>query len=856
MVWAGSVSSCRGPLEEREGVDKLTQFGTCPRGCETYFGGGASAKCVGPCGYFERVVSTEESSALEQRFRDATAALDAASTDAFEKLLRPFAETFAHLHEVTLGDLPTNEAVPELDDVDAKARETAATVLRDLIVGDAGRVLHAALLLGIQTVSKSPNLVGKAVRLNPGAWPGGVAEYWNNSVVKSRAARPQIEAFFRQTQRNLGKNKTLYIAGSLSVAAVAGLVWAWNADTAEYEAKLEEERRQKLDKVAERRAELLDALNLDRLRFASERAEEATDTLTQLVELGVGRLPALRALVATSTDYFAYANSDRLLVAELAGLAQTTAAVIATSVDVQVPQELEDSQAPTLEAARRIVSRHVRDRNPGTDAAPVISWVTGQINTTQQRQQLAYLAQQPEYLQRLAKRCGNTHQRVQEGFYFEWRHELGFNLDAIGKDSPHRAYVTEWLGRPADPADIVVHTSDGKVVSEVQAKVVESNSKRVGPRNGLIDPNYEGKVLLVPTDHVDRTHATFDKLAKRPATSLNRERYEDARERLTDTVSYDGISSDPITTGKLTEATNDPQGHLQQIANDIELRRTVHAAVTAGGAAAATSLTTDLLTHLFTEGTFVGFNWAQAGVASARTSAATTVAAAAGTYLQGASERAVASGSTNFLLGSLAEGDHGPAITQAAVDIAAIAHGLATGRLTQAEAAEAAGEAIVRSAINWVCTAVVRNTISDSEVAALVGGFVGQYGSKLIVYGIRVAVLGRDPDRRWDDAYDALLADTISLERACVAEGEELIALGRQHRIAFTEHVLPALEDLMAGSGMGDGTMREVDPDAQLVALAAIANQFAGTPLFDSLEAFDAFMADANRTLALGTSRE
>jgi hypothetical protein len=125
--------------------------------------------------------------------------------------------------------------------------------------------------------------------------------------------------------------------------------------------------------------------------------------------------------------------------------------------------------------------------------------VAGVINTTQQRKQLAYLADQPEYVQRLAKRCGNTHQRIQEGFHFEWLHELGFNLDALGKDSPHRAYVTEWLGRPADPADIVIETTDGKVVHEVQAKVVESNSKRVGPNNGLIDRDYEGKVPVVPT---------------------------------------------------------------------------------------------------------------------------------------------------------------------------------------------------------------------------------------------------------------------------------------------------------------------------------------------------------------------
>jgi hypothetical protein len=804
------------------------------------------------------VTAPQENSALEQRYRDATAALDAVSTDAFEKFLKPFAETFAQLHEVTLGDLPTSEAVPELDEVDAEAREAAEAVVEDLVDGGAGRALHAALMLGIQTVSTNPKLVSSVVRVVPGGWSGNMAEYWAKGVARSRTARPQIAAFLRQTNRNLAQNRKTIIIGGLSAAALAGLTWAWRADQADYEAKMEEERRQKLLEVAERRNELLEDLNLERLLFASDRAEEATYTLTNLVDLGLNRLPVFRLLVDTSPEYGTYARPDRLLVAELAGLAQTAAAVIAASVAAPQPQRPgeDDSQGATLHAARHVVSRRARDRNPGTDAAPAISWVAGVINTTQQRKQLVYLAEQPEYLQRLAKRCGNAHPRVNEGFHFEWLHELGFNLDAIGNDSTLRAYVTEWLGRPADAADIVIETPDGDVVREVQAKVVESPYKRAGLKNGVADSKYDGKDLLVPTEHTPGVDTKFDSVLSRPEGNIFKDRYDDARERLTDRISVDGITSDPITTGQLTDATNDPHGHLQQLAHDIELRRMINASVTAGGTAMVTSLATDLTTHLVTEGTFDGYNWAQAGVAAARTSAATTVAVAAGTYLQATGERAIAGGSTTPIHDSWANGDHGPAINQAATDIAAIAHGLATGRLSPAEAAEATGEAVIQSAITWVCTAMARNTIPDAEVAALVGGFVGQYGGRLVTYGIRVAILGRNPDPKWDEAYDALLADTAALELACAAEREELAALGRQHQIAFTEHVLPALENLTASSGADLEAARDVDPDAELMALAAIADQFAGTPLFDSLEAFDTFMADPNSTLVLNLSRE
>jgi len=800
------------------------------------------------------VTDSEEDAALEQRYRDATAALDAVRTDAFEKFLKPFAETFAQLHEVTLGDLPTSEAVPELAQVDTEAHEAAAAAVEDLVDGGAGRALHAALLLSIQTLSTHPTLVSTMVRAVPGGSAGNLAALWAKGVGRSRAARPQITSFLRQTNRNLARNKKTLIIGGLSAAALASLTWAWRADRADYEARVEEERRQKLLEVANRRTELLEALDLDRLLFASERAEEATYTLTNLIDLGLNRLHALRAIVDTSTEYDAYAQPDRLLVAELAGLAQTTAAVIAASVVVPQPDGPGegDSQALTLDAARHVLSRYARDQNPGTAAAPVISWVTGVINTTQQRNQLAYLLEQPAYLQRLAKRCGNSHQRVQEGFHFEWLHEMGFNLDALGNDSTLRAYVTEWLGRPADAADIVIQTPDGKVIREVQAKVVESPYKRAGLKNGVTDSKYDGKDLLVPTEHTPAADKKFDSVLNRPEGNIFKDRYDDARTRLTDRISVDSIASDPITTGKLAQASTDPHGHLQQLAHDFELRRMVRAAVTSGGTAMVTSIATDLTTHLVTQGTLDGFNWAHAGVAGARTSAATTVAVAAGSYVQATGEKAVAGGSTNLIHDSWANGDHGPAITQAAIDIAAIAHGLATGRLTPAEAAEATGEAVIQSAIIWVCTAIARNTIPDAEVAALVGGFVGQYGGKLVTYGIRVAILGRNLDPKWDDAYDALLADTASLELACAVERDELAVLGRQHHIAFTDHVLPALESLTASSGAD----RHTDPDADLIALASIANQFAGAPLFDTLEAFDAFMADPNSTLVLHLSRE
>src|SRR4051794_28286426 len=81
-----------------------------------------------------------EGAQIEERRRDAQGTLQAAAEDAFAKFLGPFAETFAVLHAVELGDLPTSAAMPELDLVDAKTRAAAVEVVEVLIAvgGTAG----------------------------------------------------------------------------------------------------------------------------------------------------------------------------------------------------------------------------------------------------------------------------------------------------------------------------------------------------------------------------------------------------------------------------------------------------------------------------------------------------------------------------------------------------------------------------------------------------------------------------------------------------------------------------------------------------------------------------------------------
>lgn len=797
---------------------------------------------------------------LESRYDAAQQAFAAASDDAMHKFLAPFAETFAALHSVTLSDVPTGQAVPELDQVDVEVREKATMAIQILVAagGNAG-VVHAAVSLGIRALSGSPVLVKAATRSLPSNLTSGLADYVNRGVTYTSTTAPKIAAqgkeLFVRAGSNLGKHKSPVILLGISALAVGAIAWGVSADQAAKEAELAQERQKRLDADAAHRAQLLDDLNQDRLRFSTERTDEATRVLTQLTDIGLSRLPVLRDLTARNDDYATYTHAERLIVAELAGLVETTAAVIASQQATPTPQATRDGQdsEATLRAARHVTRRYTPRLTPGSVAAPAaaVAWTTASYSTTSQREQLVHLLGQRSYIERLAERCTNVHQRVREGFLFEFIHELSFNLDAIGKHSDVRATMTERLGRPHDAVDIDVTISNRDTVGRVQAKVVESKYSRVGVRNGLADAKYAGMDRLIPADHVQPTHEYLDRVLARPDENIYTPAYKDAKQHITDTITSGDISSDPITTADLTQIANDPDSYLSRLVQTNRRDQAVVAGLAGGGTAAVTALATDITHELISEGRLDGLNWAQAAIAAARTGVASAVATAAGNYLQTGAVVAAENGTGGALGESVAHGDHGVALTQATVGIAAIAHGLATDRLTPAQAAIAAGETITQSSLIWASTAIARKTIADPETAAIIGGVVGQVGAQLISQGIQIAVLGRDPDAAWDTAYEALLADTATLERAYADERHELAELSDRYRARFAKQVQPALERLNTNTDPEMGSA----PEAALADLVAIADHFDGAPLFGTLDAFDDFMEDPTTVLVLDLGR-
>lgn len=487
-----------------------------------------------------------------------------------------------------------------------------------------------------------------------------------------------------------------------------------------------------------------------------------------------------------------------------------------------------------------------RDERPGAGAAEAVGWAAGRAAARSGRDQVAYLLDQRDTLAKLQQRFGNLGPGQRQGHWFEWMHELSFNLDAIRQGSDQRLLVTTWLGRPHDPADLELRDAAGELLRGVQAKVVTGGAARLSQRNGLAAPKYDGLDLLLPGDHLDPTGSLLDRRLAMPDGPLH-ERYADVRARLRDHVEADGVTSTAVSTDQLREVDVDPDGFLNGRVRDKTLNAAAHAAISAGGAAAVTSLAGSVAADVIRHRDLGQVAWTDAAVQAARVGATATAAAAASTYASLTAQAAVATGSTGALtnaLGGATGADLATVMARSVLTVAGAAHGVATGRLTATEAAAVTAEGVGRTAAVWACSAVGQAVIPVPVVGALVGGVVGQYGAAMVVQGFQLAILARDTSSAWDAAYDELLAQTDLVVARCEAERGQLDRLAAEYDTGFTRHVVPALDRVSEQFWTGD-------PDSVLADLADLVRRFDGTPQFASLAEFETFMDDPLATLVL-----
>ena len=476
---------------------------------------------------------------------------------------------------------------------------------------------------------------------------------------------------------------------------------------------------------------------------------------------------------------------------------------------------------------------------PATD--PVV-WAISVEANAETREQLAYLLSQREIVNQINQRFGALDVGQRAGHVFEWAHELTFNLDAIARNEEVRAQVTTWLGEPHAPDDLRVVAETGEVLQRVQAKVVERIAQRIGSDNGLSDSKYSGMDRLVPSDHLAATDELLDRRLQMPEGLLH-ERYADARSHLTDRIDSEGVQSAPLSTEQLRDAASDPKQFLHDYVDDNHLRQVLQGAGAAAAAGAVIAGASAVSQHALATGSVSGVDWAATAILAAKAGARQAAVAAAANVISDQAQHQLADGATGAIE-QLSSGTLPFAIARGAFDVAVIAHGVASGRLSDAEAASAAAASITRTGSVWACAAAGQTLIPIPVVGAMIGGVVGQYGATMISQGLQIAIAARDLDRQWDAEYEKLVAEVALVEAIAASELVEIRELAEKHHSAFSEFVLPSLSRI-------ESLVGESNPNHVLEELARITGQFGASPVFSTVVEFEAFMLDANAVLHL-----
>lgn len=479
-------------------------------------------------------------------------------------------------------------------------------------------------------------------------------------------------------------------------------------------------------------------------------------------------------------------------------------------------------------------------------AADAAVWEIANHANASTREQLALLLGQQETVEEISRRFGNLEIGQKSGHVFEWMHELTFNLDAIAKHDSVRARVTTWLGEPHAPDDLRIVDQTGETLQRVQAKVVQSVSQRLASHNGLSDPKYAGMERLIPSDHVGPTDSLLERRLSMPDGPLHA-RYEETRSHLTDHIEAGQVQSAPVSTEDVRRAAADPEQYLADHVGDNHLKQTLNTAGAAAAAGAVIAGASAIGQHVISSGSVQGIDWTSTAVLAAKAGAKQGAISAAANVLSVHAQHRLADGATGAIE-QLSGGTLSFAIARGALDISMIAHGVATGRMTESQAAVAATESLTRTGAVWACAAAGQTLIPIPVVGAMVGGIVGQYGATVMSQGIRIAIAARDLDRQWDAEYDKLLAEIALVESLAASDLAEIRDLSEQHQMAFSEYLLPSLERL-------DGSIGAGSPNDVLAELARIMTQFGAAPIFASVSEFDDFMRDDLSVLELKLTR-
>lgn len=207
-----------------------------------------------------------------------------------------------------------------------------------------------------------------------------------------------------------------------------------------------------------------------------------------------------------------------------------------------------------------------------------------------------------------------------KGNLFEYIEAAKFNKNAALKGSGARAVVTDAVGRPHDPADILI-TKDGKVVREVQAKFVSPSRNnpgeidrsaaqtvfdQAGGQRGHWGKYRDMDKLIRKDESYNEKGSLLDetkRLAKKRAESegIHADDYRDVYETLTDELRYkkDGITSGGTTSEEVMDAFDNPKKYVRTMERQQMLRDVGETTSNMAAASAISNAMTSGVRNLF-----------------------------------------------------------------------------------------------------------------------------------------------------------------------------------------------------------------------------------------------------------------
>lgn len=241
--------------------------------------------------------------------------LEKAYSVAYANYLTPFAEQFARIKNVDLGELPITKVVPEMAQIDVTLQAVALDAVQGLTVMAGGGLAGAAVGAGTFAA------VGAFATASTGAAIGGLSGAAATSASLAWLGGGSLAAGGGGVAAG-----TAVLAGVVAfpvLLAAGGFLW-WQGENAY--------NKQRDTHEELKRAEVQMDLQIARNDIVLRRVRRSAKTVRRLSEIGRVRLPRLRQVIERSDDYLAFDQAERDLLAELAGLAATVAAVIACPI--------------------------------------------------------------------------------------------------------------------------------------------------------------------------------------------------------------------------------------------------------------------------------------------------------------------------------------------------------------------------------------------------------------------------------------------------------------------------------------------------------------------------------------------